>query len=114
MDQDQDQWIAGRHAVEEALRSGRPLNKIWIARQANAHGMRPLEMAAREVGVVVQRVDRRKLNEMAGDVRHQGVVAQAAAKAYVDWSHMLDIARENDEPPLLLLLDGVEDPHNVG
>lgn len=109
-----DQWIAGRHAVLEALRSGRPLNKIWIDRQAKASGLRPLESAARAAGVTVQYVDRRKLDEVAGNVRHQGVVAQAAAKEYVDVSDLLAAAAERGEPPLLLLLDEIEDPHNLG
>lgn len=109
-----EQWIAGRHAVLEALRSGRPLNKIWIDRQVQASGIRSLESAARAAGVTVQYVDRRKLEEVAGQVRHQGVVAQAAAKAYADIPELLTAADSRGEPPLLLLLDEIEDPHNLG
>ena len=108
------EWIAGKHAVLEALKSGRPLNKIWIDRQAKSSSMKPIEAEARSAGVVVQAVDRRKLDELAGDVRHQGVVAQTAAKAYAEWPDLIDQATGRDEPPLLLVLDGIEDPHNLG
>ncbi|CAM4251874.1 23S rRNA (guanosine(2251)-2'-O)-methyltransferase RlmB [Paenibacillus alkaliterrae] len=110
----QEEIIAGKHPVLEALRSGRELNKIWIADGAQKSLTQPIVAEAKKQGIVVQFVDKRKLDGLAPGVTHQGVVAQAAAFAYVEVEELLERAGKLGETPFLLLLDEIEDPHNLG
>jgi 23S rRNA (guanosine2251-2'-O)-methyltransferase len=100
--------------VLEALRAGRDINKIWLSAQAQRHLAQPILEAARARGIVVQQADKRKLDSLVPGFPHQGVVAQAAAAAYAEVDDLLARAAERGEPPLLVLLDEVEDPHNLG
>lgn len=108
------EWIAGKHSLLEALRAGRTINKIWIAEGAQKHLTQPIISEARNRGIIVQFVDKRKLDQMAPDLQHQGVVAQAAPYAYVEVEDLLARASERGEAPFLLILDEIEDPHNLG
>ncbi|OMF23767.1 23S rRNA (guanosine(2251)-2'-O)-methyltransferase RlmB [Paenibacillus sp. FSL H8-0548] len=110
----QDEMIAGKHPVLEALRSGREINKIWIADGAQKTLTQPIVAEAKKFGIVVQFVDKRKLDSLTPGVTHQGVVAQAAAFAYVEVEEILERAKQRDEVPFILLLDEIEDPHNLG
>ncbi|KRE44366.1 23S rRNA (guanosine(2251)-2'-O)-methyltransferase RlmB [Paenibacillus sp. Soil522] len=110
----QDEMIAGKHPVLEALRSGREINKIWIADGAQKTLTQPIVAEAKKFGIVVQFVDKRKLDSLTPGVTHQGVVAQAAAFAYVEVEEILERAKQRDEIPFILLLDEIEDPHNLG
>ena len=110
----EEEFVGGRHAVLAALESGRPLNKLWIARGVQKQVAAQLEAAARAAGAAVQYADRRKLDALIGHDRHQGVVAQVAAYEYADVRDILERARQSGEPPFLLVLDGIEDPHNLG
>lgn len=110
----QDELIAGKHPVLEALRSGREINKIWIAEGSQKSVSQSITAEAKKQGIVVQFVDKRKLDSMAQGVAHQGVIAQAAAFAYVEVEELLEIAKTKNETPFLLLLDEIEDPHNLG
>lgn len=74
----EEEILAGKHSVLEALRAGRTLNKIWIAETAQKHLTAPIVAEARKAGIVIQHVDKRKLDQLAPGVQHQGVVAQAA------------------------------------
>ncbi|UVI29835.1 23S rRNA (guanosine(2251)-2'-O)-methyltransferase RlmB [Paenibacillus spongiae] len=113
-ERDEQEWIAGKHPVMEALRSGREINKIWIAEQAQK-GLVPILAEAKKAGIIVQVVDKRKLDQMVdGGAAHQGIVAQAAAYRYFEVDELLDRARESGEMPFLILLDEIEDPHNLG
>ncbi|GIO15274.1 23S rRNA (guanosine(2251)-2'-O)-methyltransferase RlmB [Cohnella xylanilytica] len=98
----------------EALKAGRALNKIWVSNQAQRSLVQPILEEAKSRGVVVQFADKKKLDSLAPDVQHQGVVAQAAAVSYAEVDDMLELAAERGEAPLLVLLDEVEDPHNLG
>ncbi|TVY06597.1 23S rRNA (guanosine(2251)-2'-O)-methyltransferase RlmB [Paenibacillus cremeus] len=108
------EFIGGKHSVLEALRSGRTINKIWIAEAAQKQLTQPILAEAKQNGVIVQFADKRKLDQMAGDVQHQGVVAQVAAYEYVEVDDLLARAAERGEEPFLLILDEIEDPHNLG
>lgn len=108
------EWIAGKHSLLEALRAGRTINKIWVAEGAQKHLTQPILAEAKNRGIVVQFVDKRKLDQMAQGMQHQGVVAQAAPYAYVEVEELLARAAEREEPPFLLILDEIEDPHNLG
>lgn len=108
------EYIGGKHAVLEAIRSGREIHKIWIASQSQPHYIQPIMQAAKEAGIVVQRVDRKKLDQLADHVQHQGVLAQVAAVKYTEVEEMLERAERSGNPPFLLLLNELEDPHNLG
>lgn len=111
---DGEQWIAGRHPVLEALKAGRSLNKIWLGEQVQRNQVAAILEEAKSRGVVVQQADKRKLDQLVPGMAHQGVVAQAAAVSYAEVDDLLARAAAKGEPPLLILLDEVEDPHNLG
>ena len=104
--------IVGRNAVREALRAGRDMEKLLVSRGEATGSLREILALAREKGVVVQEVDRRRLDEMAEN--HQGVAALASMYAYSTLEEILARAREKGEPPFLVVLDGITDPHNLG
>ncbi|MCQ6563628.1 23S rRNA (guanosine(2251)-2'-O)-methyltransferase RlmB [Paenibacillus mendelii] len=112
-EQGEQEWVAGKHPVMEALRSGREINKIWIAEQAQK-SLVPILAEAKKAGIIVQVVDKRKLDQMVEGATHQGIVAQAAAYRYFELDELLERARESGEMPFLILLDEIEDPHNLG
>lgn len=111
---DGEEIVAGKHPVLEALRSGREINKIWVAEGAQKHLTAPIIAEAKQLGVIVQFADKRKLDAMAGEVAHQGVIAQVAPYRYYEVDELLAIAKDKGEMPFLLLLDEIEDPHNLG
>lgn len=110
----EEELIAGKHPVLEALKAGRALNKIFLFKDAQRHLVQPIMDEAKARGVVVQLVDKRKLDQLAPDMQHQGVVAQAAPIAYAEVEDMLARAAERGESPFIVLLDEIEDPHNLG
>ncbi|MFD2115000.1 23S rRNA (guanosine(2251)-2'-O)-methyltransferase RlmB [Paenibacillus yanchengensis] len=110
----EENYIAGKHPVLEALRSEREINKIWMVEGGKKNIVGPIMAEAKQQGIIVQYVDRRKLDAMVPGVVHQGVVAQAAAIAYVEVEQLLERAEERGEQPFLLILDELEDPHNLG
>ncbi|MFD0961922.1 23S rRNA (guanosine(2251)-2'-O)-methyltransferase RlmB [Paenibacillus chungangensis] len=109
-----EELIVGKHPVLEALRSGREINKIWMTDGSQKSIAGPISAEAKKQGIVIQFVDKRKLDGMAPGMVHQGVVAQAAALAYASVEELLEIAKQRGETPFLLLLDEIEDPHNLG
>lgn len=106
--------LEGRNSILEVLRSGRDIEKIMVAR-GNVEGTikRIVAMAA-EKGVVIQEVSRQKLDEISQTKNHQGVIAIVSAHNYVEVDDILAVAKERQEDPFLLLLDGITDPHNLG
>ncbi|MDD4600917.1 putative TrmH family tRNA/rRNA methyltransferase [bioreactor metagenome] len=104
--------IVGRNSVSEALKSGRSINKIFIAKGQRQGSVREIIGEARDLGLMVQEVEPAKLDVLAGNNRHQGIVAMAAPISYVEVEDILAAAA--DEPPFVVLLDELEDPHNVG
>ena len=90
----EEEVVAGKHSVTEALKSGRTINKIWIAENAQKHLTLPIIAEAKKLGIVIQHVDKRKLDQMVPGVQHQGVVAQAAPYAYVEVEDLLKVAEE--------------------
>lgn len=106
--------VAGRRPVLEALRGGRPLHRILLSPSAHGPVVRDILQEARQRAVVVQTVDERRLRRLAGPVPHQGVVALVAARPPATVDQILARARERGEPPVVVVLDGVQDPLNLG
>lgn len=105
--------LAGRNAVAEALRSGRPLDCVWVARGDRTGSIRPLLARCREQGVLIKEVDPRKLDAACGP-HHQGIAAVAACKAYATVDDLFAAAKAKGEPPFLVVCDELNDPHNLG
>lgn len=113
--EDRDDLIEGRNAVTEALRAGRPIDKLYVAKgEGNDRALGHILALAREAGAVVAECDRRKLDGMSATGAHQGVIALAAVRAYCDVDELLSYAASRGEEPLLIACDEIEDPHNLG
>lgn len=110
----EEEWIAGKHSVLEALRSGHTINKILIADGSQASLTQPIVEEAKKSGVLVHFVDKRKLDQLVNHSQHQGVIAQATAYEYVEIEDILAAAKAKNEDPFILILDEIEDPHNLG
>ena len=106
--------IAGRNPVSEAIRSGRPIDKILVARGEKTGAVVGILAKAREKQIPVKEADRVKLDFLSGSAPHQGIIALAAAKEYSSVEDILAYAAEKGEPPFLIVLDELEDPHNLG
>ena len=106
--------LEGRNALTEALRSGRTIDKVFIADGDTDKGLQRLAAQAKEAGAVVVPVDRRKLDALSTTRSHQGVIALAAAREYYSVDDLLREAEERGEAPLLVICDELSDPHNLG
>ena len=106
--------IEGRNALTEALRSGRTVDKVFIASGEIDHGLQRLAAQAKEAGAVVVPVDRRKLDQMSTSHSHQGVIALVAAREYFSVDDILEEAAQRGEAPLIVVCDELSDPHNLG
>ena len=111
---DREDLIEGRNAVTEALRAGRSIDKIYIAKGEVDKTLGHIASKARDMGIVVVEADRRKLDAMSVTKAHQGVVAMAAVKEYCTVEDILAIAEERGEAPFVILCDEISDPHNLG
>lgn len=109
-----EEFVAGRNSVAEVLKSGRSINKILVAKGERHGAIREIIGQARSQGLVIQEVEPAKLDQITEGVRHQGVVAMVAPVAYAEIEDILGRAQENGEQPFIVLLDELEDPHNVG
>ena len=109
-----DDVLVGRNAVTEALKSGRGINKLWIASGDREGSVAEIAALAKERGIVVQYVERAKIESLAGGHRHQGVLAYVAPVPYAELDDILKAAEAKGEAPFLVLLDELEDPHNLG
>ncbi|NLF80223.1 MAG: 23S rRNA (guanosine(2251)-2'-O)-methyltransferase RlmB [Clostridia bacterium] len=105
--------ISGKNAVLEALKGGLPINKVWVAENIDEHFAGAILRLARERGIPVRRLPKARLTQLAGP-DHRGVAAEAASVEYAALADILAAAELAQQPPLILLLDGVEDPHNLG
>lgn len=106
------EMIAGKNPVLEALRSGREINKLFIAEGVKKTGVQELMDLAKERGVLVQFVPKQKIDKLAEN--HQGIVAAVAAYDYAELEDLFEVAKAKNEDPFFLILDELEDPHNLG
>ena len=106
--------IEGRNAVSEAIRSGRTINKVFLADGDTDRALGRLAAMAKDAGAVVVRIDRRRLNEMSLTGAHQGIIASVAVHGYATIDEILAAAEAKGEAPLIVLCDELSDPHNLG
>ena len=109
-----EDMVAGRNAVMEALKGSRSVNKLMIANGSTEGSIKEITAVAKEKGVNIQYWDRSKLDSIARGIRHQGVLAQVAPVQYAELEDILQVAKDRNEPPFIVLLDELEDPHNLG
>ena len=109
-----EDMIEGRNALTEALKSGRTIDKVFVAAGDTDKALARLSAMAKEAGAVVVATDRRKLDLMSPTGAHQGIMAQVAAHAYATVEEILQNAADKGETPLLILCDELSDPHNLG
>ena len=111
---DREDLIEGRNAVTEAIRAGRTIDKLYVARGDTDRNLARIVTRARESGIIVTECDRRRLDAMSVTGAHQGVIAQAAVREYVSVDEILALAAERGEDPFVVACDEIADPHNLG
>lgn len=109
----EDELIIGKNPVLEALKSGRSVNKVLISEQLNKATKKELEYAGKQAGTVVQQVPKSRLNQIA-EGNHQGIAAYVASYQYASIEDLFKRAETNNELPFFIILDELEDPHNLG
>ncbi len=106
--------IEGRHAVLEALRAGRPIDKLYVLDGCQDGPVLTIKREAKKRDAFVKYVTKERLDQLSQTGKHQGVIACAAAYAYAEVADILRIAADKGEPPFLILLGNIEDPYNLG
>lgn len=106
--------IEGRNAVIEAFRSGKTIDKLYVLDGCKDGPVMTIIREAKKTDTIIRNVDREILDRLSKTGHHQGVVANAAAYDYAEVEDILNAAREKGEPPFVFILDGIEDPHNLG
>lgn len=109
----EEEIIGGKNPVFEALRAGRELNKIWVAEGTQKKTYDELMKLVRPTKIVVQTVPKKKLDQLTSS-NHQGIVASVAAYEYAELEDLFAIAEERQQDPFFIILDELEDPHNLG
>lgn len=106
--------IEGRNAVIEAFRSGKTIDKLFVLDGCKDGPIMTILREAKKGDTIIKYVDKERLDHMSKTGHHQGVVANAAAYEYAEVEDILNVAKEKGEPPFIFILDGIEDPHNLG
>lgn len=106
--------IFGRNAVLEALRSGREIDKLFVAKGSNSGPLVPIIEKGRARKILIKEVPTNKLDFMSGNATHQGVIALIPAQSYCSIDDIFAFAQEKNEKPFIIICDGIEDPHNLG
>lgn len=106
--------IEGRNEVIEAFRSGKTIDRVFMADGSNDGPMQTIRREAKKHDVRIDFVDKKRLDEISVTHKHQGVIAYAAAYEYAELEDILEAARQKGEPPFIILLDNITDPHNLG
>lgn len=109
-----DDIVIGRNAVAEALKSGRPAEYILVEKGEHTGSVIPIIKKCKELGIPVKEADRKKLDFMCGQSSHQGVILVSSAKEYSTVDDILSSAKDKGEDPFIVILDKIEDPHNLG
>lgn len=109
-----DDQIEGRNSVLELLESGKDVNKIFVTRGEKHGSINKILGIAKERKIIVVEKDKKQMDEMAQEQNYQGVIAIVPPFEYVEISDILEVAKERNEDPFVIVLDGIEDPHNLG
>ena len=109
-----DDQIEGRNSVLELLESGKDINKIFVTRGEKHGSINKILAIAKEKRIIVVEKDKKQMDEMAQEENYQGVIAIVPPFEYAEIEDILNSAKERDEDPFVLILDGIEDPHNLG
>ena len=112
--QNEKDIIFGRNSVQEAIKAGRPLDSVMVARGERSGSVPKILADAKNAGIPIKEVDRKKLDFLCGHANHQGVIAMGAVKAYSTVDDIFAKAEEKGEPPFIIVCDEIEDPHNLG
>ena len=107
-------YIVGRNAVLEAIHSGRELDFVTVQKGQLTGSISQILALCKKNGIVVKEAETGKLNELSGGMVHQGVIAQPSAVTYSSVEDILNIAKNRNEPPFIVIADQIEDPHNLG
>ena len=110
----EESTIEGRNAVLEAFRSGRTIDRLFVQDGCKDGPVMSIVREAKKQGTRIDYVSKERLDQMSDTGRHQSVIAYAAAYGYAEVADILKAAEEKGEPPFIILLDGIEDPHNLG
>ncbi len=110
----EDKFLEGRNVVLEAFRSGKTIDKLYILNGCKDGPVQTILREAKKQDTIINFVAKERLDQLSQTRHHQGVLAQASAYAYASVEDILEKAREKGEPPFIFLLDGIEDPHNLG
>lgn len=113
MNETEKEYLTGRNPVIEALASGREIERIYVSEGASG-SIAKLRALALDRGVRIDVVERKRLDRMAPGEKHQGVVAEVAEYRYAELEEVFERAEESGEPPFVVILDEIEDPHNLG
>ncbi|MRH44815.1 23S rRNA (guanosine(2251)-2'-O)-methyltransferase RlmB [Aquibacillus halophilus] len=108
-----EEWIIGKNPVIEALRSGRSINKLMVSDHLHPQSFKKVQDLAKETGTIIQRVPRKKIDQLV-EGNHQGVIASVAAYDYSTLDDLFAVAAAKNEAPFFMILDEIEDPHNLG
>ena len=106
--------IFGRNSVAEAIKSGRPLDSVMVARGDRSGSIPKIVADAKKAGIVIKEVDAKKLDFICGHNNHQGIAAMGAVKEYSSIEDIFATAEERNESPFIIICDEIEDPHNLG
>ncbi len=106
--------IEGRNAVMEAFRSGKSIDKLYVLDGCQDGPVLSIKREAKKQDTIIRYVDKERLDQLSETGKHQGVIAYAAAYEYAEVDDILNLAKEKGEDPFILLLDNIEDPHNLG
>ena len=110
----EEQTIEGRNAVSEAFKSGRTIDKLFILEGCHDGPLNSIIRYAKKNDTIINFVSKARLDQISNTGKHQGIIAQAAAYEYSQIEDIFNKAKEKDEDPFIILLDNVEDPHNLG
>ena len=110
----EETMIEGRNAVLEAFRSGKTVDKLFVLDGCQDGPVKTITREAKKQNTIIRYVAKERLDQLSETGKHQGVIAQVAAYRYAEVEDMLKLAEEKGEPPFLFILDGIEDPHNLG
>ncbi|SMB84402.1 23S rRNA (guanosine2251-2'-O)-methyltransferase [Desulfonispora thiosulfatigenes DSM 11270] len=107
-------YIFGRNPVIELLKTDKSVNKVCIAKGIKKGPLQEIIALTKEKRIPLQEVEKSYFDKVIPDENHQGVLASVASAEYVEWEELLTIAKEKEQDPLIVILDGLEDPHNLG